>query len=413
MNYPFYIARKLSLADEGEKRSPAIAVAVTAVALSIAIMIASISIVFGFKREITNKVIGFNSHLSLTATESDGLEDNLVSLTPTLRSVLNNEPYITGYCLEVSMPAILKTPDNFKGVYLKALEGNNSREFINQNLISGKLPDFSLPENKEKVVISETASRQLGLKTGQKVNIYFITDCIHVRNMEIAGVFNTHFDAYDDIYIYGAMNLITEIAELPKDKGTNLKIYTDNFKNIDTYTLRLRERIDRAYTEGEIYKPYKIDNARTYGASYFRWLDLLDTNVVVILTLMTIVSVITLISGLLIIILDKIRFIGLMKALGTPDKALRRIFIYLSIRITVLGAIIGNGLAIGILALQQSFHIIPLDPENYYIDFVPVELHWPDIILLNAGVIAVVYVSLILPSRFVSKISPIKTMRYE
>ena len=413
MNYPLFIANRLSLSEHGKKRSPAIGVAVTAVALSIAVMIASISIVFGFKREITNKVIGFNSHLSLTADTGNGSDDNLVSLTPSLRKILNEEPYITDYCLEVSMPAIIKTSDNFKGVYLKALNGRNPSEFIKENLISGQIPDFTLEKNNEKVLISEAAARQLGLRTGQKINVYFITDEIRVRNMEIAGVFNTHFDAYDDIYIYGSMNLIAGLAKLPENNGTNVKIYTDNFDNVDYYTSLLNNRMTKALVEGEIYKPYHIDNARTYGASYFHWLDLLDTNVAVILTLMTILACVTLISGMLIIILDKMKFIGVMKALGMPDRALRHIFIYLAVRITAIGALIGNILSLGILLLQQYTHFIPLDADNYYIDFVPVEIDWAAIVILNAGVIAIVYLSLILPSHFVARISPSKTIRYE
>lgn len=413
MGYSLFIARRLSLGSGRKHRgSPAVAVACIAVALSVAVMLASIMIVLGFKREIRNKVFGFNSHITLTVADAaDDEGSSLVSLTPSLKRILDEEPYITGYSLDAAIPALLKTQSNFKGVYMKTLSEGHASDFIKKNLEEGKLPDFD--KEPEAAVLSENQARQLGLKAGEKTDVYFITDGIKVRRMPIAAIYNSHFDAYDDVYVYGSKKLIDEIGGIPAEKGTSIRIQTDDFTRIDEYTARLRNRLAKGYADGEIYRIYSLDNALSQGRGYFNWLALLDTNVAVVLILMTIVSIITLISGLLIIILDKMRFIGLMKALGAPNKALRRIFIYLAIRVATVGLITGNALMLTLLWLQDRFHFIPLDAENYYIDFVPVEFNWWLVCALNAGVLLVIWLSLILPSRFIARISPAVTIRYE
>lgn len=413
MSYSFFLARKLSLASEGRKSSPAIRVAVTAVALSVAVMLAAIAIILGFKREIRDKVVGFNSHISLYAIPANQDDDNLVTLTPTLKSILDSKDYITDYSLEASMPAILKTSDNFKGVYLKSSEGNAIKNFLSSNLIEGKLPDYSKEGNNEKIVISQKAADQLNLKSGDKIDTYFISDGIRVRRLEIAGIFNSHFDTYDDVLIYGALPLIQSLAALSSTQGTTVAIDVNDFDRLDEMAYNLTDTFNEALASGMIYRYYRVDTATNKGASYFRWLQLLDTNVAVILTLMTIVAAVTLISGMLIIILDKKSFIGLVRSLGATIKGVRRVFIFMAMRIAVLGLLIGNLLALVGLWAQDSWHIIPLDPDAYYIDFVPVELSWPAIVTLNIATLIIIYLCLILPSWFAAKISPAETMRYE
>ncbi|MDE5869510.1 MAG: ABC transporter permease, partial [Muribaculaceae bacterium] len=341
MNYPLFLARRLSLASAGKKSAPAVKVAITAVALSIAVMLAAISIVLGFKREIREKVIGFNSHITLYTVPQSESDDNLVSLTPSLTKLLDSEDYIIDYSLEASVPAILKTQDNFKGVYMRSLGGKGLNDFLSANLEEGKLPDAALPSDSTmlQIVISRLAAKQLGLKAGDKIDTYFITDDVRVRRLEITGIFNTHFDSYDDIYIYGSLPLIQELGGVDDEKGTSLQITTDDFKKIEEYSSLLQGRLTEALADGTVYRLYRVDNALNQGAGYFRWLSLLDTNVIVILILMTFVACITLISGMLIIILDKKRFIGLVRSLGAKRSKVRSVFVYMALRIAVVGMI--------------------------------------------------------------------------
>ena len=251
------------------------------------------------------------------------------------------------------------------------------------------------------------------LKVGDKVDTYFMSNDIRVRPLKVAGIFNSHFDSYDDIYVYGDLSLIQHLGGISGDQGTMLSIHTDDFNRVTEYSERLHNTLLEAMANGTVYRYYGVDNAYIQGQGYFHWLDLLDTNVVVILTLMAFVAVVTLISGMLIIIIDKKRFIGLIRSLGASVKATRKVFLYLAMRVGLLGMLIGNVVALGVLMAEDKWHFLPLDAEAYYIDFVPVELGWLPVLLLNAGVVLLIWLSLILPSRFVAKIPPAETMRTE
>lgn len=414
MNYPLFIARRLSLASGGHRSSPAVVVATTAVALSVAVMIAAIAIVTGFKQEISDKVVGFNSHLNVTISPNDASTDgNILLLSSSLKQILDNQPYIVDYNLQSSIPAILKTPEDFKGVYMKNIPLDLTRDFLQSNLEEGNIPDFSNTNTQIDILLSRHAANSLNLKVGDSVDSYFLSDDIRVRKLKIAGIFNSHFDNYDNIYIYGSLPLIQKLANIKANEGTSILITTDNLEKIDEYAAMLDKALVQAKQDGFIYKSYQIETARTRGAGYFQWLGLLDLNVIVVLTLMTVVACITLISGMLIVIADKKNFIGVMKSLGCPNVKLRNIFIFLALRITIIGLLIGNIISIGVLAVQKYTHIIPLDADSYYIDFVPVELSWLSIAALNVGVLIIVYIALILPSRFVARIAPAESMRNE
>ena len=402
----------MSLASNGGKNSPAIKVAVAAVALSVAVMLAAVAIVLGFKKEIHDKAVGFNSHITLYAA-SHGEEGNTLTLTPTLANMMSDLPFVKEFNIQSVIPAILKTSTDFKGVYLKGLVGDQGRQFMQSNLIEGSVPDYSKEENRLKVLISEKAARELGLKTGDNIDTYFISDDVRVRRLKVAGVYNSHFEAYDDILVFGDIATVQQLGLLQPNQGTALLINVDDFDQVEQYSAEIQNKLTQALADGILYRQYIVENVQTQSAGLFRWLSLLDMNVAVVLALMTVVACITLISGMLIIILDKKRFIGLMKALGAPSAAIRRIFIYLAIKIAAIGLAIGNLLMLALLFIQKHTHFIPLDPDSYYIDFVPVEISWISVAVLNLGVLIVIYVALVLPSRSVAKVSPAETMRYE
>lgn len=402
----------MSLASNGGKNSPAIKVAVAAVALSVAVMLAAVAIVLGFKKEIHDKAVGFNSHITLYAA-SHGEEGNTLTLTPTLANMMSDLPFVKEFNIQSVIPAILKTSTDFKGVYLKGLVGDQGRQFMQSNLIEGSVPDYSKEENRLKVLISEKAARELGLKTGDNIDTYFISDDVRVRRLKVAGVYNSHFEAYDDILVFGDIATVQQLGLLQPNQGTALLINVDDFDQVEQYSAEIQNKLTQALADGILYRQYIVENVQTQSVGLFRWLSLLDMNVAVVLALMTVVACITLISGMLIIILDKKRFIGLMKALGAPSAAIRRIFIYLAIKIAAIGLAIGNLLMLALLFIQKHTHFIPLDPDSYYIDFVPVEISWISVAVLNIGVLIVIYVALVFPSRSVAKVSPAETMRYE
>ncbi|MDE6479330.1 MAG: FtsX-like permease family protein [Muribaculaceae bacterium] len=412
MNYALYLGRRLALGSGGRKASPGVKVATAAIALSVAVMVASIAIVMGFKREITDKVLGFTSHIVMTVN-ADSEGDNIITMTPTLKKILDSQDCIRDYSLQISIPTILKTPNDFKGIFLKTLEDKATREFLRSNLISGRIPDYSQDSTRLEIVLSRMAASQLGLQQDDKVDCYFINDEVKVRRLKIAGIFDSHFDAYDDLMVYGSRGLAEAFTGLKPNQGSSILITTKDFNNLDEETAIIQNSLNEALADGLIYKSYYLENANIQGASYFHWLSMLDTNVIVVLTLMMIVGCVTLISGMLTIILDKKRFIGLVKALGAPNGKVRQVFIYLALRVAMIGMLVGNAMIFAVLILQDKYHMFKLDASSYYIDFVPVEMNWTAFIILNIGVLSVIYFTLIFPSRIISKIAPSETMRSE
>lgn len=408
--FTIFLARRLTLSSNGKKSSPAVMVAIIAVALSVAVMLAAVSVVMGFKDEITKKVFGFNPHITISINQEVSPDDPLVTLTPSLASILDEVPEIDNYSLASTAPAIFKTDNDFKGVYLKTTDGGNISDFLRTQLVSGKIPEKL---DSTSLIISETAANQLNLKIGDKLPTYFITENVHVRPLEVKAIFNSHFDTYDDIYAYGSNALVQEVGGLKNNQGTVINVFLKDHNTIEQTAYDLQYILNDALGKGLIYKPLKVDTALRSGANYFSWLSLLDMNVVIVLVLMTVVASVTLISGILIIIVDKKRFIAVMKSLGATNKMMRSTFIWLTLRVSLTGMIIGNVLMLTLLFLQRDYHVIPLQPESYYINFVPVSISWIAFVILNAGVFLVTYLMLIFPARFVGSVSPATSLAAE
>lgn len=393
------MALRVSTSGAGRGSTPAVKVAVAAVALSVAVMLAAIAVVTGFKQEITRRVTGFNPHIVLKANQALSNGEYLSSMTQGLEEVLGGAPYIRSYTLAANAPAIFKTGEDFKGVYLRSIQeageetpDSPEREFVEEMITEGRMPDFR--KEPLAVAVSETAARQLRLQPGDTLPTYFVLDQVSVRPLTVAGIYNSHFSSYDDIYAFAALPFIQEMGGVGRNEGTSVSIYVDDFSKVAEYAADLRQRLDRAYATGLIYRYYDIETALTSGANFFSWLELLDTNVAVIIALMTAVALITLISGMLILRIDKQEFIEIMTALGASQGLLRRIFVWLTLRVALTGMLIGNAVMLILLAVQERTHFLPLDADSYYIDFVPVHLTAPALILLNAGVLGVTYLVL-------------------
>lgn len=411
MNYPLFLARRLSLASSGDsgRSAPAVKVASAAVALSVAVMLASIAVVTGFKHEITRKVVGFNSDIQLYALPSSEPRGSVVSMNQDLEEMLSGISGVAGSSLQISVPALFKTPEDFKGIYIRSIDDQATRNFIAGNLEEGRLPD----KGNQETVISVIAAKRLGLHIGDKIDTYFFSGDIRVRRLTVTGIYNSHFDSYDDVTAYAPLGLLQTLTELEANEGSSIKLNVEDFKRLDETALNVQNALMHGLETGVVTKPFRVATVADSGGAFFQWLALLDTNVVVILSLMVLVGCVTLIGGMLMLILDKRRFIGILKALGMPSGKIRRIFVYLAMRVAAIGMIIGNLLGLGILLAQEKWHFLKLNPDAYYIDFVPVRIDWIQVLILNVAVMVIIYFVLILPSRFVAGISPAETMRGE
>ncbi|MCM1006156.1 MAG: FtsX-like permease family protein [Prevotella sp.] len=407
MSTSSYIARKLSLSSSDRKSSPAIKVAVISTALSMAVMLLAVSVVGGFRREIRNKVTGFDSHISIYPTVQFEEDETVVNYTPELRNLLKEQPYMKRADLLVTAPVLIKTDKSFKGLYMKGVEPNYDFSFIKNNLVSGSLPADTLD-----ILVSTATANKLGVNASDSVNLFMSND-LRARKVKVAGIFNTHFESYDSFFAYATAPLVRNLTGLDSMQGASIEVTTDNIDNVELYNENLVNTLNKAINAGKIYQSLATVTVQQKDSHFFAWLDLLDINVWVILTLMTLVALFTLISGMLILILEKIRFIGVMRAIGARRSHVRNVFILLAVRVALIGMLIGGVLAIGLIVLQDRTHFIPLDPEAYYIDFVPVSLDPRPLVAVPCTFIILIWLALILPSQLAGRIRPTRTLRFE
>ena len=416
MGYELMVARRLRLRTDERGLSPSIVIAAVGITLSLVVMIASLCIVLGFKREIRNKVMGFDAHVSIIPghLSTEDAEDSFIEFTPELRDIVAGTGLFGEPSPTLDQPGIIKTDSDFEGIVFRGVKSGGSRDFIESNLVAGYIPDFSLEESKNKIVISGVTADALGLGAGDRVYAYFFTGgSVRVRRLDVAGIYDTHFGDYDKVYAFGSLGMTQALNSLDSLSCNKVELYMNDASDIDAGALALQEQMMRAVYEGRLSGMYRLSSVNATGMMYFNWLDLLDTNVVVILVLMGLVSGFTLISSLFIIILERVNMIGILKAMGAKNGSIRKIFIYLAQRIVVMGMLAGNLLGIGLMELQKHTHVIPLSPEAYYLSYVPVEINWWHILALNAGVFVVAWAMLLIPGQLIAKISPASSIRYE
>lgn len=419
MKFELFIARKLSVgADENNisTSTPILNIAVLGIVLAIVIMILSITIVCGFKKEISNKIYDLDSHIKISLTASSILQGNnsKINTVDILPLLSDSMKFISSLELMAEKPAIIKTDNDFKGIIYRGVNKDYNWSYINKNLITGRVPSISDSISVSEIVISQSIANQLDLKQGDKILTYFIDDKIKVRNSTIVGIFNTDFEDFDNSIILGNINVIQQINGWLPTEGSYIGINSNNLDNLENDAYSIYSNIIKAsYKEENSNKIYKVTNTKETNISYFAWLDLLDMNVAIILLLMIAVSSFTLIAGLLIIVLKRINMIGILKALGASNNSIRSIFILLTQKLILRALIIGNLIGFTLALIQKYFHIIKLNPEAYYMSYVPIDINWLYLIALNIGIVIIAYITLLLPSYIISTIKPSKSIRFE
>lgn len=410
-----FIARRLRLnsKDKGVNSSPSHAIATLGVSLSIFIMILSLAIVGGFKSEIANKIYSLDSHIRVY-NAALGLDDNIYTIhtddvMPVIRSTFADD-VVANMSLIADQSAIIKTADDFKGIVFKGVDGNYDWSYIGSTLVRGRLPDRAKPEE---VLISNSVAKKLRIGVGDKIYTYFCNQKIKVRRVIVTGIFNTDFDDFDSNYLLGSLTLLQGVNGWSENTGNYVGINVKDTAQIPALSYLLFSKLAASAYNTDNRTVYNVTNTTQTNASFFSWLSLLDMNVIIIICLMAIVSGFTLISVLLMIILERIKLIGLLKTLGADGSMIRRIFILLTQKLILRSLIIGNVLGIGMALVQKYFHIVKLNPEAYYMPYVPIQIDWVTIVLLNVCVFVAAYITLLGPSHIISSIKPSTTLRYE
>lgn len=416
MNLEFFIAKRIHFEKIGKKdvAKPAVKIATGGIATGLAIMILAVAIVIGFKNEVRNKLIGFGSHIQITAT----VTQNDMVTTPMKMSDANIEalsglPHTSHVQRFANQPGIIKTEDNFQGIVLKGVDDGYDWDFFERNMVEGKHASISKDSICKETVISKKIADLLNIKVGDKLPIYFIIDGkIRVRPLTICGIYSTGFSDYDKMFIIGDIRHIQRLNGWEEGDCGGMEIKIDDYENLEKAYGDVFSIVGNLYDETSD-NTYNVTTIRDSNPQIFSWLDMLDINVIIILALMILVAGFTIISGLLILILEKTNMIGIVKAMGGSDWSIRKIFLYQSMFLVGKGMIIGNIIGLSIIAIQMTTGILKLDPEVYYVDSVPMTLSPTNWLLLNLGVMAASLVMLIGPSYIITKISPSEAIRFE
>lgn len=423
MDVSVYIARRLGFrSDDGQKQSSSVTIAVVGIALSMTIMILAITVVMGFKSQIREKVMGVGASITISASEAYDEFGRFVSSTVTLNDLRTVKDAVSGeydISLALSQSGVLKTKNDFLGIGFDAFDSNHEWGAVGASLVDGEIPDFNSQEGDGQILLSKTTADILGLSVGEKIDAYFFTnDNLKARRFNVAGIYDTHFVDFDNSHCFISLRALQRIAGVDSVTGTRVEVSQVPSDLILPLSTSLEDKLyddylNRRASGDTTVRPLKVDNVMRSGAVYFSWLDLLDTNVIVIIILMAAVSGFTLVSCLFILILERVKLIGVLKSLGATNGQIGKMFIYLAEKIIVKGLVIGNAIGLGIAFIQWKFQILPLDASAYYLTAVPVRIDVTAIAILNISALIVSTAILLIPARMISRISPAATMKYE
>jgi len=413
LNLEFFIAKRIFSSGEKKKSiSQAIAkISVAGIALGLAVMILAVAIVTGFQEQIREKVIGFGSHFVILNYDSN----NSYQTIP----IRKNQPF----CAEIAKQqgikhiqvfalkaGIIKTDNDIQGVVLKGVDSDYDWEFFNKNIVRGTNFTVSEGETTNKIIISNTLSKKLRIDVGDEITIYFVQEKPRVRKFEICGIFDTSLEEYDKLFVIVDIQHIQRLEGWEKDQVSGFEILIDNFNNIDEMQEILMQATATTFTEdGGL---LRVRSIKETNQDIFNWLELTDTNVWVILILMVIVAGFQMISGLLILILERTNMVGILISLGMSNLSVRKIFLYNTSFIIAKGLFWGNIIGISLALLQLHFSFIKLDPVSYYMTAVPINIKLWHVLLLNAGTLLSTVAMLIVPSFVITRIKPAEAVKY-
>lgn len=415
MNLPLFIARRIygNSGDQQKVSLPAIRIATAGIAIGLAVMIISVSVVLGFKHTIRDKVIGFGSHITVAnfmAIQSD--DQYPIVMNDSMMNVLRKTEGVRHVQRFALKSGILKTDNDFMGLLFKGIAEEYDTTFIHNNMVSGSIPKFSATKGSQQLVISKYIADKLLLKTGDKVFAYFIAPGdVRARRFTIAGIYETNLSQFDKTLIFTDLHTTVRLNGWENDQTSGAELLVNDFSQLNTVEDRIIDNVNRTIDHyGSTYSSETIIDS---VPNIFAWLDLLNLNVWIILALMVAVAGFTMISGLLIIILERTSMIGIMKALGARNSTVRHTFLLFAVFIIGRGLLIGNLIALVLIALQHFTGLVTLDASTYYVSTVPVEVNWLYFLLINIATLTICTLVLIGPSYLVSHIHPAKSMRYE
>ena len=415
MNWKLFVAQRIYRSREGEKEvsKPAVLIARWGIAIGLAVMIVAVAVVVGFKHEVRDKVVGIGSDIAITnfdaqksyETMPKAAGDSLMEALRAQQGVKHVQRYST-------KPGMIMTDDNFLGMVLKGVSQEYDWTFLRKHLQEGEIPVFSDSASTNRTLISRTIANKLHLKLGDKLYTYYISgDNVRARRLEVAGIYQTNFSIYDDMFLLTDLYTVNRLNAWQKDQVSGIELEVTDPAQLEAIKEGIRTQVDMV--KDKYGGTYYTQSVEEQNPQIFAWLDLLDMNVWVILILMTGVAGFTMISGLLIIILERTNMIGVLKALGADNLAIRKVFLSFSVFLIGKGMLWGNVIGLAFVGVQSFFRPFKLDPTTYYVDSVPVEFNVWWWALLNVCTLVVSVLMLVGPSYLIAHIHPAKSIRFE
>jgi lipoprotein-releasing system permease protein len=408
----FIVRRMIGSRKAGRSFSRSIVgIAIFGIALSLAVMIVAVAIVTGFKNEISNKVTGFGAHIQILNHDSNLSYETApvparlegISRVSGLEGIRNVQPFAI-------KAGIIKTGEEIHGAVLKGIDGAYDWTFIEKHLTEGTLFRVTDTARTNHVVLSQSTASLLKLGVGDRFTMYFIQDPPRARTFTISGIYNTSLEEFDRLYVFADIKQVQRLNNWQGGEVSGYEVLIDDMDDLTELTEEVKELVAFDFLEDG--SRLKVDNTLQKNTQIFDWLKLQDMNVVVLVILMLVVAGFNMISGLLILILERTNMIGILKALGTKNASVRKIFLYQSGYLTLVGLFWGNLFGLAICLAQKYLNLIPLDPSSYYLDTVPINLNLLHILALNAGTMAITFLFLLIPSMIISRISPDKSIRF-
>ena len=407
MSAPKFIADRIFSLSKENLSSTVMRLAVASVALAIIVMLISWAVVVGFKNQIRDKVIGFVAPIHVQALDkNESVEETPFQLDSLLVARLNSVEGITHYQMVANKAGMIKTEDEIQGVILKGVDENYDWTYFGNCLLEGKTPVYHADERSTEVMVSKVIADKMLLGVGDEVRVWFIDKDMQARGRKftVTGIFETGLYEFDERYVFADLNQIRKLNGWEDNEAGLVEVALNDNADVEQVNEKLYHTLPSelaSYT------------ARQSNPQIFDWLDLLDTNVWLIMALMLLVAGITVISMLLIIIIERTSTIGLLKAMGASNKFVRKVFLLRSLRILLIGMLIGNIIGLGFCFLQQYTGFIKLDAATYYLSAVPIELHLSTVIFINLGTFLLWVLMLLIPTSVINRISPTKSIRFE
>lgn len=405
MNFSFFVSKRISKESVGSFSSIINRIAIISIGLGLTVLLLAFMILYGFKTEIKDKIYSFSGHLIVSKyTLSTSYEEGSITVTDSLISFIKEYP-LTAHVQPYAMKAgLLKTEEEVQGVIIKGVDHTFDTVSFRKHMIEGRFPDFSADAYSTEVAISAKISNYLQLKPGDDVLVLFVQDPPRFRKLQVTGIYETGLEEFDEKIVIGDLDMVRRINSWPDSLAGGLEIFltdTDKMEEAET---------DLFYS---LSSDLFVDKVTDKYIQIFDWMNLLNRNVVILLVIILFVSGTSIISIILILIMERTQMIGVMKALGASNKLIRSIFFWNGLQLIVKGLLWGNVIGLALGFIQYYFKVIPLDAANYYMSHVPIEFDLTTILLLNLLILTLIGLTLLVPIAIISRVQPVKAIRFD